>query len=79
MVWLNPSADSDPTTQNTEEQLQELVNVVITYTDPDECYAFIDHIEHEKIFLVVSGTTVEHFVSKSTRSFSNRFNLLSWF
>jgi tetratricopeptide (TPR) repeat protein len=64
IVWLNPSADNDPNTQNTEEQLQELVNVVITYTDPDECYAFIDDIKNEKIFLVVSGTTVEQFAPR---------------
>ena len=64
VVWLNPSADDDPTTQDTEEQLQELVSVVVTFTDPDECYAFINHIEHEKIFLVVSGTTVEHFAPR---------------
>lgn len=64
VVWLNPSGDNDPNTQNTEEQLQELVNVVITYTDPDECLDFISHIKDEKIFLVVSGTIVEQFAPR---------------
>jgi tetratricopeptide (TPR) repeat protein len=64
VVWLNVSADDDPNTQNTEEQLQELANIVMTYADPDECHAFIKNINNEKIFLVVSGTIVEQFATR---------------
>jgi hypothetical protein len=62
VVWLDASIGSNTDTQQSKDQLQELVNVVNTFTDPEACRNFINGVKDEKIFLIVSGTLGQQFV-----------------
>jgi len=62
VVWLDASIGSNTDTEKSKDQLQQHINVVKTFTDPEECRTFINGIKDEKIFLIVSGTLGEQFV-----------------
>lgn len=58
VVWLDASIDevNNDDCRNSIAKLQQVVNTVNTFTDPDECIDFITDIKHEKAFMIVSGT-----------------------
>jgi hypothetical protein len=57
LLWLDRSIDEDNNDdcRNSIEKLRQVVNTVNTFTTVDECIDFITDIEHEKIFIIVSG------------------------
>jgi tetratricopeptide (TPR) repeat protein len=69
VVWLDLSIDDDSDeTQEIEKQFQQVFSTVITYTDPKECLTFIDGVKNEKVFVILSGTPNEEFISKAQNS-----------
>jgi tetratricopeptide (TPR) repeat protein len=63
VVWLNYSMGKSRISQTSKSQLQQVVNSVKIFKDPEECHAFISGIKDEKIFVIVSGIVEEKFVS----------------
>ena len=62
VVWLDAAIGSNTDTQKSKDQLQQLVNAVKIFTNPDECRTFIESVKEEKIFLIVSDALGEQFV-----------------
>jgi hypothetical protein len=62
VVWLDVAIGSNKDTQKSKEQLQQIVNTIKTFTDPDECRTFINGVKDEKVFLIVSGNVGEQFI-----------------
>ena len=62
-VWLDYSSGKTKISQTSKNQLQQVINAVKIFTDPQECHAFISTIKDEKIFVILSGTVEEKFVS----------------
>jgi tetratricopeptide (TPR) repeat protein len=63
VVWLDNSKDKNKDHQTSKSQLQQVVNTVKIFTDSNECQTFMSAIKDEKIFMIVSGTIEENFVS----------------
>ena len=57
LVWLDASIDevNNDDYRNSIMKLQEVVSIVNTFTDADECTDFITDIKQETTFLMVSG------------------------
>src|SRR5690349_10079104 len=49
IVWLDSNID-----QNILSELQQVVNTIKTFIDPNECINFIEQIKSGKVFLIVS-------------------------
>ena len=63
LIWL----DSDFNEANVHfkrslENFHQTVASITVFTDADECVDFIDEIEEEKVFLIVSGSLGRHVV-----------------
>ena len=57
LVWLDANiVPSSQDTQHTLEQLRSVVNDINVFTDPDECVAFIQDVQSEKVFIISSGS-----------------------
>ena len=64
LVWLNANATtSNDDSRRKLEQFQSVINDVKSFTQPDECFAFLESIQLTKTFVVVSGSLGQHFVS----------------
>ncbi|CAF0946802.1 unnamed protein product [Adineta ricciae] len=60
IVWLDAKIDkSDKDIQNSLDQLQRTVNTIKTFTDIDVCLDYLSQIEHEKVFMIISGSMGE--------------------
>jgi len=57
LVWLDSNIDdvNNNDCMITITKLRQVVNAVQTFTNADECIAFINNIEDEKIFMISSG------------------------
>ena len=56
LVWLDANATkSNQDSQHTLEQLRTTVNDVNTFIEPKQCLTFLQGIQLEKVFLIVSG------------------------
>jgi len=57
LVWLDSNIDdvNNNDCMITITKLRQVVNAVQTFTNADECIAFITNIEDEKIFMISSG------------------------
>ncbi|CAF1240617.1 unnamed protein product [Rotaria sordida] len=66
LVWLDTNIDEVNNSDccNTISQLQQVVNIVRTFTDADRCIDFISSIEEKKFFMIISGSLGEHIVPK---------------
>ena len=57
LVWVDANATtSNEDSQHTLEQLRTTVNEVNTFVEPDQCLTFLQDIQLEKVFLIVSGS-----------------------
>ncbi|CAF1048279.1 unnamed protein product [Adineta steineri] len=57
IVWLDANINkSNSDIQNSLNQLQHTVNTIKIFTDIESCVNFLHGIEHEKVFLIVSGS-----------------------
>jgi len=56
LIWLDSNIDeSKDDCQKTLKQLRSIVNTIYIFTNSDDCVHFLDQINHEKIFMIVSG------------------------
>jgi tetratricopeptide (TPR) repeat protein len=57
LVWLDSNIDevSNHDCMNTIGKLRQVVNAVKKFTDVDKCIEFMTDIEHETLFMIVSG------------------------
>ena len=57
LIWIDAGIDqSNKDCQNTLTQLQNVVNDVNIFTQPDECIDFLTEVDDMKAFLIVAGT-----------------------
>ncbi|CAF1416859.1 unnamed protein product [Adineta steineri] len=57
LIWLDASLENiTEATQKSLNQIRRLTHIVKTFSDVDKCVKFIESIEDEKIFLIVSGS-----------------------
>ncbi|CAF1246312.1 unnamed protein product [Adineta steineri] len=65
LIWLDSNInDNDADCDNTIQQLTRIVNNINTFTDPEECFEFIQTITNNKICMIVSGSLGQHIVSR---------------
>ncbi|UJR09502.1 hypothetical protein I4U23_013740 [Adineta vaga] len=63
LIWLDSSIDdSCADCQNTIKQLRQVITNIYTYTDADQCTQFIQTVNDNKIYLIVSGALGQHVV-----------------
>ena len=63
VVWLDNSKGKTRDNQSSKSQLQQVVNAVKIFKDPKQCQTFMSTIKDEKIFVIISGSVEEDFVS----------------
>ena len=56
LLWFDPNIGSREDTEQTKQQLRHINDYVIFHTDLEQCVTFIQSINHEKIFLITSGS-----------------------
>ena len=55
LVWVNEKFDaSSSDCQHSLQQLRAVVNDVTAFTDVDACLRFLESVQHEKVFVIVS-------------------------
>ena len=63
LVWVDASVDeSTSDCQNTLAQLRGVVNDVNIFIQPDQCIQFLNDVQNEKAFIIVSGSLGQHLV-----------------
>ena len=63
LVWLDAGIDEcHEDYRHFLAQLQNIVNTIDTYTDPEHCVQCLAAIQNEKIFLIVSGALAQAFI-----------------
>ena len=63
LVWVDAGIDqSNKDSQDTLAQLRSVVNDVTICTQPDQCIQFLNDINDEKAFVIVSGSLGQHLV-----------------
>ncbi|CAF1524115.1 unnamed protein product, partial [Adineta steineri] len=61
LIWLdNNINENNADCSNTITQLKRVVNNINTFTDGEECVAFIQTIKNNKICMIVSGSLGKH-------------------
>ena len=64
LVWLDTSiTTSNKDAQNTLQQLRSVVNDITLFTDSNECVAFMQDVQMEKVFVITSGSLGQALVS----------------
>ena len=56
LIWFDPKIGSSEDNENTKQQLRSINDFVVFHANLDECAAFIQSTEKEKIFLITSGS-----------------------
>jgi hypothetical protein len=65
LVWVDANMDQpNKDCQNTLVQLRSIANDVNIYTEPDQCIQFLNTINNEKAFIIVSGGLGQHLVPR---------------
>ena len=63
LVWVDAGIDqSNKDNQNTLAQLRSVVNDVTICTQSDQCIQFLNSIDDEKAFVIISGSLGQHLV-----------------
>ncbi|CAF2935718.1 unnamed protein product [Rotaria sp. Silwood2] len=63
VVWLDPNINvSNEDCANSIAQLRQIVNLIKTFTDPDQCVDFLLEVKVEKIFLIVSDSFGQYII-----------------
>jgi tetratricopeptide (TPR) repeat protein len=56
LIWLDPNIDeSKDDCQKILQQFRSIINTIYIFTTSDQCIHFLQKIDHEKVFMVVSG------------------------
>jgi hypothetical protein len=64
LIWLDGNINDSSDCVLTKSMLIELNPAVQFYSDFDRCLNLIKSIKHEQIFIIISGSLVENFLSK---------------
>jgi hypothetical protein len=65
LVWLDANVStSNQDSQRTLEHLRTVINDVTVFTQPEDCVTFLQGIQLEKVFLIVSGSLGQGFVPR---------------
>jgi hypothetical protein len=63
VIWIDANNNqSNKDYQNILTCLHNVVNIVHTFTQPDQCIQFLNEIKTEKVFVITSGSFGQHFV-----------------
>ncbi|CAF3449102.1 unnamed protein product, partial [Rotaria sp. Silwood2] len=63
LIWLDADFDeSKGEYKKSTQHLQNILEIVITFTDVDECIDFLTDIHDEKVFMIVSGALAQHLI-----------------
>jgi tetratricopeptide (TPR) repeat protein len=63
LIWVDANIDQlKKDCQNTSAQLRNIVNDVNICTEPEQCIQFLNDIQNEKAFIIVSGSLGQHLV-----------------
>lgn len=55
LIWYDSRVDKTKDTKITAEELREINDCVLFYSNQDECINYMRSVENEKIFLITSG------------------------
>ncbi|CAF3973301.1 unnamed protein product, partial [Rotaria sp. Silwood1] len=65
LVWLDANLDeSKDDYKKSIQHLQNIVEIVATFTDVDECIDFLTDMHDEKVFMIVSDVLGQHIISE---------------
>jgi tetratricopeptide (TPR) repeat protein len=65
LIWLDSSIDdSNADCQNTIGQLRRVVNSIDTFTDVDQCIAFVETVNNERTCMIISGSLGQYIVPR---------------
>jgi hypothetical protein len=65
LIWLNNSSDDNrEDLRSTITQLQHTINTTITFTDYEECIEFLENINNNQVYMIVSGYLGQHIVPR---------------
>jgi tetratricopeptide (TPR) repeat protein len=65
LVWLDNSIDThNKECQATITELRRVVNDIKTFTDSDQCVQFIEDINNNKAWMIISGSLGQHIVPR---------------
>ncbi|CAF3509995.1 unnamed protein product, partial [Rotaria sp. Silwood2] len=63
LIWLDADFDeSKGEYKKSTQHLQNILEIVITFTDVDECIDFLTDIHDEKVFMIVSGALAQRLI-----------------
>ncbi|CAF1458225.1 unnamed protein product [Rotaria sordida] len=63
LIWLDANLDeSKDDYKKSIQHLQNIVEIVTTFKDVDECIDFLSDIENENVFMIVSGALGKHLI-----------------
>jgi hypothetical protein len=64
LIWLDSNIDeSKDDCQKILKQLRSIINTIYIFTNSDQCIHFLNQINHEKIFMIVSGALAQSIIS----------------
>jgi tetratricopeptide (TPR) repeat protein len=65
LIWLDGNIDKKSDDyRNTITEFERVINTVNTFTDGDKCVRFIEGLNNEKVYMVVSGSLGQHIVPR---------------
>ncbi len=64
LVWLDTNIDviNNDDSRNTLTELRQVVDTINTFVDVNQCMNFLMNIQHEKIFMIISGSLGQNIV-----------------
>ena len=67
LVWLDANRDPNDTVfKSTLIRLQQLINLILIFSDVDQCFDFLTDVKNERIFLIVSDNFGQQLISLMT-------------
>ena len=64
IIWLNPDININNRFKNAKKNLHLINDYVIIYSELESCISFIQTISKEKIYLIISGPSTSHMLSR---------------
>ena len=63
LIWLDNNIDDNNTDcRNTIMQLQRIINTINTFTNGEECVEFLENMQNDKAYIIISGTLGQQIV-----------------
>jgi hypothetical protein len=64
LIWLDLNTNgSDENADDSITKLQHIINMIKTFTDPNACIDYLTDIKDEEVFMIISGSCTEQFIS----------------